>query len=127
MEISIVLAKIFGVYLTIFGLVILKDSRLQAVITELLKNVGTRFVLGTFTLIIGILLINIHNIWKETYQIVITLFSWAIFLKGLTAVWLKDENYNKLVEKLNTKSMLTLSGVINLVLGLYFSYIGFFI
>ncbi|HJN62886.1 MAG TPA: hypothetical protein QGH03_01485 [Candidatus Paceibacterota bacterium] len=127
METSIFLARIFGVYMLIVSLVVLKNKKRQELINELSKHEDLRFVMGPFTLIFGLVLVNIHNIWGEGYKTVITIVSWIVLIKGVLVVWLDEKNYRKLMDKISKPNLLTAIGVINLILGLYFTYIGFFI
>jgi hypothetical protein len=128
MDLSIFLAKVIGLYMLIVGMVVLKKPELRSIINELTKEKDLRFVLGLFTLIIGIIMVVSHNIWGgPAYVVVVTLISWVVFLKGIFVVWMGDMAYDNLVAKFSTPSMLTLTGVINLIIGIYLSYIGFFI
>ena len=128
MDISIFLAKVIGLYLLIMGLVLLKKPDLQEMVNELSKNSALRLIAGVFTLILGLLLVVSHNVWSGgAYVIIITIIAWVVFIKGLLYVWLSDESYSKLVSKINPKSWVTISGVVNLILGFYLSYVGFFV
>ncbi|MBO06407.1 MAG: hypothetical protein CMI58_05180 [Parcubacteria group bacterium] len=111
----------------IVSLVVLKNKKRQELINELSKHEDLRFVMGPFTLIFGLVLVNIHNIWGEGYKTVITIVSWIVLIKGVLVVWLDEKNYRKLMDKISKPNLLTAIGVINLILGLYFTYIGFFI
>jgi hypothetical protein len=127
MDISILLAKIFGVYMLVIGLSFLKRPHLRGILNNMSKDPDTRFILSLFILAAGILLVVNHNIWTGGYKVIITLVSWIILIKGATGVYLSEESYRKMVEYLNTPNMLTAFGALNLVLGVYFTYIGFFI
>jgi len=127
MDISIFLAKIMGIYMLVLGLVLLKKPSLQKVVNELSRDEGLRFVLGLFTFIMGIVLITVHNFWTGDWRVAITLVSWIIFLKGLASVWLEEKSYRNWVDKFSTKNMVTASGIITLIAGLFLTYVGFFI
>ena len=128
MDLSIFLAKVIGLYMLFVGMVVLKKPSLQEVINKLSKDEDLRFVLGLFTLILGLLLVVGHNVWDGTgYQIVITIISWIVLLKSLLIVWLSNEKYNKIMTVFNTHTLITVSGIINLILGIYLTYVGFFV
>ena len=127
MDISIFLAKVIGLYLLITSVIVLKKPRLQEVIDELSRNKGMKVVWGLFTLILGILMVVSHNIWTDGFRIVITLIAWIVLLKGALIIWLKDSTYKEWVNKFNNESFLTAVGVGYLILGVYLTYVGFFI
>jgi len=127
MDLSILLARIFGVYMLILGLIVLRNPKLQVLVNELSRDDGLRFVLGLFTLVLGIALVSLHNIWSDGYRVIITIISWVVLIKGFLTVWLKEKSYKNLIEKLSAPNIITATGVINLVLGIYLVYIGFFV
>jgi hypothetical protein len=128
MDLSIFLAKVIGLYTLFMSMVILRKPELQELTGELLKSTALRMVAGAFTLILGLLMVVAHNIWGgEAYVTLITVVAWITLIKGFLYVWLSDEGYGKLVAKLNLKSWITIAGVVNLIVGIYLTYIGFFI
>jgi hypothetical protein len=127
MELSVFLAKVIGLYMLIIGLVVLKKPGLQGVINELSKEHDLRFVLSVFSLIIGLLLVVSHNIWSgPAYVVVITIVSWIALLKSLASLWMSDDGYKKLLAKFGNKNMMTVAGIVNIVVGIYLTYVGFF-
>jgi hypothetical protein len=127
MDISIFLAKVIGVYMIILGIVVLKKPHLGKVLNELSDDESSRFIISLFTIILGLILVNVHNIWVGGYKIVITIVAWVALLKGVGNLLLSEKNFRHLVDRANTPQMLKLSGVINLVVGIYLTYIGYFI
>jgi len=83
MENSIFLAKVLGLYLTIFGLlVLLRRAQVQAIVAEFLDNPPAVFLGGIIGLILGIILVVSHNIWVADWRVLITILSWIILVKG---------------------------------------------
>ncbi len=85
------------------------------------KSPALTFVAGFFTLVLGVLLVEYHNIWVKDWRVLITLISWMTLLKGIRFLafpqsissfkgWYKD-----------TKRW----GLIMLAFGLLFGYFGF--
>ena len=129
MDLSIFLAKVIGLYMIVVAIVFLKKPGFQAVVLELSKDREMRLVLGLITLILGLMMVVSHNIWYGgSFRILITIIAWITFLKGVLILWMSDEAYENLVAKFKTKSsMMTTSMVLYLVLGIYLTYIGFFV
>ena len=64
MEISIFLARVFGLYLLIVGLAMLFNRKVILIaVNNMLQQPGLLFFSAIVTLILGILLLEWHNIW----------------------------------------------------------------
>jgi hypothetical protein len=127
MELSIFLAKVIGLYALILGMTMLRKPDLKKLVMDLSKDEGIRFIASIFTLILGILMVVSHNIWEgSAYVILITIFSWMVFLKGVMLIWISNKGYQKLIEKFSSPGIMTAGAVVNLIVGIYLTYIGFF-
>lgn len=84
MNTSVFLAQAMGLYFMIISVsVLINKNRMPSVIFELMKNPALQFLMGLNILIIGLLLILSHNMWVLSWQAIITIISWAIFIKGV--------------------------------------------
>ena len=84
MEISILLAKFWGWYLIIFFLILsLNPKRTKQIIKDL-KDDKFLILFSFITIIIGLLNILFHNIWKPNWQIIITFIGWISLSIGLS-------------------------------------------
>jgi len=125
MESTLFLAKIMGVMFAVIGLAILFDTKYyMKAFEDFFKNKGLMYVTGFIILIMGLLLVLVHNRWTEDWTVVITILAWLTFLKGLFFMlfpsWMVGFS-----KKFMTKSYLTGSGVFALLLGLCLIYKGF--
>jgi len=83
---SILLAKILGIILTIIPALYWFDK------TEFLKNINLEkikehtFPLGLLSIVIGAIIVAIHNIWELNWTLVITIFAWASIIKGIVYI-----------------------------------------
>ncbi|OQA70764.1 MAG: hypothetical protein BWY34_00477 [Parcubacteria group bacterium ADurb.Bin247] len=83
---SILLAKILGIILTIIPALYWFDK------TEFLKNINLEkikehtFPLGLLSIVIGAIIVAIHNIWELNWTLVITIFAWASIIKGMVYI-----------------------------------------
>jgi len=84
MDISIFLAKFWGWYLiTFFTLLIFYPQRIKQMF-EFAKDERFVFLLSFLAIIMGLLNIIAHNLWVADWRIIITLFGWFAFIKGVT-------------------------------------------
>lgn len=128
MELSIFLAKVIGIYLIIVSLALLINmKRFKSIIDDIMAHPGLQLVMGFNILIIGILLVVTHNIWVSSWEVIITIIAWIAFIKGILNVALP--NYAKKLVKhcTRSKNALLVIGIIDLVIGLFLCYTGFYI
>ena len=81
MDISLFLARLFGIYFIVAGFSILANRRMLAEKMGYFKE-GTMYIFGAFTFIMGIALTLAHNVWQGGWRVVVTLICWLTLLKG---------------------------------------------
>jgi|AntRauTorckE6833_2_1112554.scaffolds.fasta_scaffold00714_16 hypothetical protein len=127
MEISIFLAKVIGVYLVIDGLsAIIMHKELIPIVSEI-KNKAFFVFWGIFATIIGLLIVVSHNYWVETYQVVISLVGWFVFIKGILILFLPVKFLEEVISKINKPIFYQIAGLFTILLGLWLTYFGFIV
>ncbi|MFN7096847.1 MAG: hypothetical protein ACK4PR_04750 [Gammaproteobacteria bacterium] len=122
---SIFIAQIFGLFFTIMGVAILvRGKSLQLVVSEIIDHKGTFFLLTVFTLIMGIILILVNNIWVAAWPVFITILCWFIFLTALVRIFFL-EKVQQIALKIVNQPNFNLKGIIPLVIGIICLYFGF--
>ena len=82
-NISIFLAKFWGWYLIIFFLILsLNPKRIQQIFEDL-KDQKFVIITSIIAIIIGLLNILIHNVWEDSWTLIVTLIGWIAFMLGL--------------------------------------------
>lgn len=126
MELSIFLARAWGLYITIITLALLfKKDALQRLINSV-QDANTVLSYSFMALIVGILSILSHNIWTSDWRVLITIFGWASFLKGLTFL-LHPEYTIRMLKALKIQrhgGSIYIYLTVGLIIGLYLAYIG---
>ncbi|NGX42878.1 MAG: hypothetical protein K940chlam7_01166 [Chlamydiae bacterium] len=126
MDVSIFLARLFGLYLTIIAFVyFFRKTFLREVLRDFYNNSALVVVTSIINLFIGLLIILNHNIWEYSWRVVITLIGYLSLLKGILNLF-APEYGKKMAAKVMEGNILMYSGVISLALGLYLLYYGFF-
>jgi hypothetical protein len=127
MEISIILARIIGVYLIIDGLAaIMMQKEIIPIVSEL-KGKAVFFGWGIMATIFGLIIITTHNIWLSPHQTVISLFGWLVFIKGVLISFLPLNTIEKIIDKFNRPIFYNLAGILVIIIGLWLTYYGFII
>lgn len=126
MEISIFLAKFWGWLLVILCLVFLLRKKVW--LEEVFKLVGDKgFLLlsGYLALILGLIVVILHNIWVADWRVVITIFGWLSLIKGLMRIGF-PEVLEKLVPVFKDKPiMIRVLLVIMGLLGIWLIWMSF--
>lgn len=127
MELSLFLAKAWGLYIVIITLVLLiRKNTLHRLINSV-QDANTTLIYSFLALIIGVLSILSHNIWSTDWRVLITLFGWASFLKGLTLL-LHPAYSVKMLKAFKIQrhgGFIYIYLIAGLIVGVYLTYLGF--
>lgn len=126
MDISIFLAKVMGLYFIIISLsLLIIKNRMKSIISGIFRNSSLQFVMGFIILIIGLLLVISHNIWTNSWQVLITIIAWLTLIKGILNL-----SFPKIIEKMTTpflksKILPYVSIMLNFLVGVFLCYHAF--
>jgi len=123
MDISLVVAKVLGIYLIVSGLfLIFRGKSVPHMLKDFFGHPAIVYLAGVILIFLSTLYLVENNIWDGTWRSVVTVFVWAILLKGLAYIFAPG-----MIERLVTKKMLdTVStyGVVAIVAGVSLFYLG---
>ncbi len=81
---SLLLASIVGPFYLVFGLsMLLYVKQWQKMMKEFASNHFLMLPTMFISLIVGLIMINIHNIWEWDLYLIITINGWASLVKGV--------------------------------------------
>jgi hypothetical protein len=82
---TIFLSKLFGLYFILVSLpMMLHKQAVIEMVTGLLRDPTTMFVLGLLALVAGLAMVLGHNIWSGgVLPVVVTIIGWLALIKGL--------------------------------------------
>ena len=87
MDLSILVAKIFTLYMLAMGVGIATGKlSVSRMIGDLKESQGLTLIAGFVTLVLGALLVQYHNIWVKDWTVLITILSWGVLIKGFLLV-----------------------------------------
>jgi uncharacterized protein YjeT (DUF2065 family) len=126
MELSIFIAKIYGIVMTTMGLgLLLNIDYYKKVFADMMKDTTCIFMGGLLAITIGTVILLTHNVWEWSWVVLITLFGVLGVVKGfLLLVFPKSLRFFESWFK--SKNFLIATGFGSLVLGLVITYFGFF-
>ncbi len=87
MDISFFLARVMGITLSILYLgAIINFKVLQKSVRTIEEQPVILFISGFISLVLGALVIEVHNIWVANWQVIITIFGWIMLIVGAIRV-----------------------------------------
>ena len=123
MDISLVVAKVLGIYLIVSGLfLIFRGKSVPHMLKDFFGHPAIVYLAGVILIFLSTFYLVENNIWDGTWRSIVTVFVWAILLKGLAYIFAPG-----MIERLVTKKMLdTVStyGVVAIVAGVSLFYLG---
>ena len=124
MDISLLAAKILGVYLVVSGLfLIFRGKTIPRLLKDFFDHPAIVYLCGAILIFLSLLMILQNNVWDGSWKMVITIFSWMIFLKGV-AYMLTPDALHKFVSKRLMTLPFNVYGVIAIAAGIALFYLG---
>ncbi|WED42587.1 hypothetical protein [Legionella cardiaca] len=128
MEITIFLAKVIGWYFVIISLCILfRQDLVKSVLGDILGQRALLFFIAIVTLILGLLLVVSHNVWVMGWPVIITIIGWLVLIAGIVRLVAPELSLRAGQWWLRNPTSLLVVSVIDLVIGLYLLYKGYFL
>lgn len=126
MELSILIARIFGVIYTVIGLgILINGDHYRKVVDNFLKNPALTYLGGLIALLAGFLLVTYHNIWDGSWRVIISVIGWMALVKGVLLLICPGILMNLSKGLFKGKKATLIGGFIALVIGLVLGYFGF--
>lgn len=90
-ETTLVLARILGAYMLIMGAALLiHRGTIRELMERLESDLPLTFTMGILALIVGLVIVSIHNVWTGPVSVAISLIGWLALLKGAGIVLLQQ-------------------------------------
>jgi len=119
--------QVLGLVLLAVGLGMLINANFyQGLIRGMVESKPLFLLGGIINLVVGYLLVTFHNTWTGDWGVLITIIGWIAFIKGLVILILPNVHIG-FAKSFDKKGSLVIGGVIALILGLIFSYLGYFV
>lgn len=125
MQTSLLLAKFFGLYLLVAGLLwLIRGKSFDRMVEAVLDDPGFVALSGFIALMMGLAIITAHNVWEANWRAVITLFGYLAALKGVWRLGWPEQSMGAVRALLRNPARMILV-VMCLGLGGWLAWIGF--
>ena len=86
---SKLIAGLIGPVLAAMGIAMLMNRELfPAIVDQISHDYGLILVSGILSLLAGVAIVRVHNIWSGGWRIIVTLLGWLAIAGGLARMWM---------------------------------------
>jgi hypothetical protein len=126
MELSLFLAKVFGLYFLIISIaMVVRREKFEKMMDAFAVDYGSNFLGIILGIIIGLLIVVSHNVWIKSWPVLITLIGWITLIKS--SMYLFFPNTLPVVIRFAEKRPVYLTAtIICFLLGLFLVCRGFY-
>lgn len=122
MDITLLVAKILGIYLVVSGLfLIFKGKTIPHLLKDFFDHPATVYLTGIILIFLSSMYLIQYNIWDGTWQALITLVAWAVMLKGILYIFAPGILNESVIKKF--KGLFGVYGLIAIIVGLYLFFL----
>ena len=126
MQTSIYLAKLMGPVIAVAGIgFLLNRQAFMDMARDFLESTGMIMMSGFLALVMGLAIVNAHNIWVADWPVIITVFGWMAVLGGVMRITMPDVVRSIAERMLSMTTFITIEGIILIALGGWLSYVGY--
>lgn len=126
MELSIFLAKVFGAYFLIIGIIFIwRRKSLVPFIEEFAGSRALLIVIAVLELFAGLALSIAHTVWTSDFRFVITLIGWWMIVEGILYLLMPMKRIKKMFKAFNKPGWYISGSLCSIVLGVYLLNAGF--
>lgn len=123
MDTAMMLAKIFGPFLAIWGLwMLLYGDNVVKIMTSMKNSPACQYSCAMIKMFLGIYVIVMYNMWDMNIFFFVTLLGWVLFLRGLLGLFVPQLMIKWMAHTGWMRSM----GIIPFVWGLILIWAGYY-
>jgi hypothetical protein len=126
MDLTILLARVIGLFLVIVGAAILLRRRyFLSVFGAYPESRLTRAVVSISEVLAGLFLVVMHNQWSTVSAAIITMIGWLVLFEGLLFLFIPDDLAGRFIATFNTEGWYIVGGVLAIGAGAFLAAFGF--
>jgi hypothetical protein len=124
MENTFLLGAIIGPYFLVMGLSLLLYAKVWLKLMKDIEKNHTSVVIGmALVLLLGLAIIQMHNVWEMNIWVVITAFGWIAFFKGVFYFLTPGSWIKKIIKTFASIELLYCCGLTMTIIGAWMSYL----
>ena len=117
------IAALMGPLLAAMGVAMLINRSLfPTIVGEVAHNYALIFLSGILTLLAGLAIVRVHNVWTGGWPILVTVLGWLAIVSGLVRIWLPQGAAPIAEAFAGNSASILIGGLVVLALGAFLSY-----
>ena len=117
------IAALMGPLLAAMGVAMLINRNLlPPMIGDIAHNYALIFLSGVLTLLAGVAIVRVHNVWTGGWPILVTVLGWLAIVSGLVRMWLPQAAAPIAEAFAANSASILIGGLVMLALGAFLSY-----
>ncbi len=126
MHTSKFIARILGPSLIAIGLSqVVNSQTLRTLVEQFLQSYALIFLAGIITLVAGLAIVNLHNLWVNDWRVAITIFGWLAVIGGFVRVVLPQQTAIIGTAIFGVPNITLFSGAVTIVIGVWLTVMGY--
>jgi uncharacterized membrane protein len=126
MDLSIFLAKLFGLYFLIAGgLIMMRQRSFMPIFSEILGSRALVMVFGCAELLAGLAIVLAHPIFTASWEGIVTFIGVWLIIEGVMYLGMPYAKVSRFMRQFNNATWYTSGGLVAVVLGAYLAGKGF--
>jgi len=123
---SLFLGKIVGIYMLVVGISLLARQKMWSeVLHEFTKSRFLMAAVGFGELLLGLIVITLHNVWVQDWEVIITIVGWVMAIEGTAYMFLPTRMLRDKIRQFDRRSWYVVTGVLSVLIGVYLVYVSF--
>ena len=127
MQRSIFLAKLIGPLFFVMGVsLMVNHEAFRLMADQILRNFAMIYISGVITLLGGLSMVNLHNLWVRDWRVAITILGWLCVIGGIVRIVIPQHAATLGAAELTQPGFLITVGLVLGLFGAWLSYMGYF-
>lgn len=119
------LARAWGIAALVIALgALVTPKRMSAAMADFERSPGLLFLAAMFALILGLIQVMFHNIWRDPTSIIVSAIGWLAIIKGIVLIALPEPVMRLAAKGAASTATVRLYGVLVLILAIVLLVLG---
>ena len=117
------IAGLIGPVMVAIGIAMLLNRQaFPEMVTQVAQNYAIIFLSGALSLLAGVAIVRVHNVWTGGWPVIVTILGWLLIVGGVARMWCPQKASEIATTFGNDPTLLLVAGAVLLALGAFLSF-----
>ena len=117
------IAGLIGPLMAAMGIAMLLNRQaFPEMITQVAQNYAIIFLSGALSLLAGVAIVRVHNVWTGGWPVIVTILGWLLIVGGVARMWCPKKASEIATTFGSDPTLLLVAGAVLLALGAFLSF-----